>query len=113
MNNLEKIQALREGGWIKACLEGTDWVNNEQECFTDADLYRPRKGKCAHEHALYNAAKVEVTKGVLDELDLAFNIMPIVSQHNTAESFLRAFEVWRDQHKYRALTLLKTLREAL
>jgi hypothetical protein len=66
MSAQERLTSLREGGWIKACLEGTEWIGNERECFTDADLLRPPVGKSAHEHALYNAAKVEVTKVVLE-----------------------------------------------
>ena len=67
MNNLEKIEALEKGGWLK-CLDETVWVGNDRQVLTDADLYREPIGKSPHEHALYNAAKVEVTKAVLDEV---------------------------------------------
>jgi hypothetical protein len=99
MNTLEKIQALREGGWIKACLEGTEWIREAREVFCDADLGKPLPGKCSHEHALYNAAKVEVTKGVLDGVIEKLESTVIVTG--------------RQQQAKEALTLLKTLREAL
>ena len=70
MTNLEKIQALKAGDYEKA-LEGTKYAGTPDEIWG-----QPFNAARAELHAadpLANAAKVEVTKGVLDEVTLAFS----------------------------------------
>jgi hypothetical protein len=89
MTNLEKIQALQAGEFDKV-LEGTP----------SAQTQFPNYGALhVNNNALPNAAKIEVTKGVLDEA---------VSLLEREEG-----EYGPSSYTIKTLTLLKTLRETL
>jgi hypothetical protein len=98
MNTLEKLNALQAGEFDKV-LEGTPYKYPDQ----NAVIYNKT-----------NAAKVEVTKGVLDEVLAGMAYIPITNERAVVVGAKDGQQLCMNGAKLmQALTLLKTLREEI
>ncbi len=97
MTNLEKIHALQAGEFDKV-LEGTPYGDQSVVRQRHTFLLQYVGRNLIIEHGEANAAKVEVTKGVLDE---AIGVLDSYWVGNISKDIEEA------------LTILKTLQEAL